>query len=109
MSAEAILNREANMAITLEGTDTERLVRDPRAMDEHNQSVIKEFRANQGKVGGPMAGMPILLVTMTGAKIGRTLVRPLCYSRDGDRTVIIASFGVTVLHPGIVISSRIRS
>ena len=48
------------MAITLEGIDTERLVTDPRAMDEHNQSVIKEFRANQGKVGGPMEGMPDL-------------------------------------------------
>jgi deazaflavin-dependent oxidoreductase (nitroreductase family) len=30
---------------------------------------------------------------MTGAKTGRTLVRPLCYSRDGDRLVIIASRG----------------
>jgi F420H(2)-dependent quinone reductase len=38
-----------------------------------------------------MEGMPILLLTMTGAKTGRTLVRPLCYSRDGDLIVIIAS------------------
>ena len=30
---------------------------------------------------------------MTGAKSGRSLTRPLCYSRDGDRIVIIASFG----------------
>ena len=35
----------------------------------------------------------MLLLTMTGAKTGRTLVRPLCYSRDGDRIVIIASYG----------------
>lgn len=35
----------------------------------------------------------MLLLTMTGAKTGRTLVRPLCYSRDGDRIVVIASYG----------------
>ena len=61
-------------------------------LDDFNQGVIKEFRANQGKVGGQMAGMPVLLLTMTGAKTGRTLTRPLVYTRDGDRIVIIASY-----------------
>ena len=87
------------MPNTPEGIDADRLVADPGAIDELNQSVIKEFRANQGKVGGPMAGMPILLLTMTGAKTGRTLVRPLCYSRDGDRLVIIASYGGAPRNP----------
>jgi deazaflavin-dependent oxidoreductase (nitroreductase family) len=87
------------MANTPEGIDTDRLVADPHAIDELNQSVIKEFRANQGKVGGPMADMPILLLTMTGAKTGRTLVRPLCYSRDGDRIVVIASYGGAARNP----------
>jgi deazaflavin-dependent oxidoreductase (nitroreductase family) len=77
-------------------------------IDQLNQAVIKEFRANQGKVVGLMEetpdlqalaskldilGQPLLLLTMTGAKTGRTLVRPLCYSRDSDRLVIIASRG----------------
>jgi deazaflavin-dependent oxidoreductase (nitroreductase family) len=84
---------------TPEEIDTDRLVADPRAIDELNQSVIKEFRANQGKVGGPMEGMPILLLTMTGAKTGWTLVRPLCYSREGDRIVIIASYGGAPRNP----------
>jgi hypothetical protein len=56
------------MANTPETIDTDKLVADPQAIDQLNQSVIKEFRENQGKVGGPMAGMPILLLTMTGAK-----------------------------------------
>jgi deazaflavin-dependent oxidoreductase (nitroreductase family) len=30
---------------------------------------------------------------MTGAKSGRTLTRPLAYTTDGDRIVVIASFG----------------
>jgi deazaflavin-dependent oxidoreductase (nitroreductase family) len=79
--------------------DADRLIADPRAMDELNQSVIREFRANKGKVSGPMEGMPILLLTMTGAKTGRTLTRPLCYSRDGDRIVIIASYGGAPRNP----------
>ena len=84
--------------IVLDG-DTDRLIADPRAIDELNQSIIKEFRANQGKVGFPMEGMPVLLLTMTGAKTGRTLVRPLCYSRDGERLVIIASYGGAPRNP----------
>ena len=84
--------------IVLEG-ETDRLIADPRAIDKLNQSIIKEFRANQGKVGGPMEAMPVLLLTMTGAKTGRTLVRPLCYSRDGDRLVIIASYGGAPQNP----------
>jgi deazaflavin-dependent oxidoreductase (nitroreductase family) len=79
--------------------DTDRLIADPRAIDEFNQSIIKEFRANQGKVGGPFEGVPVLLLTMTGARTGRTLVRPLCYSRDGDRLVIIASYGGAPRNP----------
>jgi deazaflavin-dependent oxidoreductase (nitroreductase family) len=77
----------------------DRLLADPRVMDEFNQAAIREFRANQGKVGGQMEGMPLLLVTMTGAKTGRTLTRPLCYSRDGDRLVIIASYGGSPRNP----------
>jgi deazaflavin-dependent oxidoreductase (nitroreductase family) len=61
--------------------------------------VIEEFRANQGKIGGAMKEMPIVLITMTGAKTGRALTRPLCYSCDGDRIVIIASYGGAPKNP----------
>jgi hypothetical protein len=83
--------------------DTEKLRGNPRAVDELNRSVIQEFRANQGQVGGSLEGWPMLLLTMTGAKTRRTLVRPLCYSRDGDRIVIIASYGGAPYNPGITI------
>jgi deazaflavin-dependent oxidoreductase (nitroreductase family) len=87
------------MANSSNEIDADRLIADPRAMDALNQSVISEFRANQGRVSGQMEGMPILLLTMTGAKTGRTLTRPLCYSRDGDRLVIIASYGGAPRNP----------
>ena len=41
--------------------DPDKLREDPRAVDALNQSVIQEFRANQGRVGGPLEGWPMLL------------------------------------------------
>lgn len=64
-----------------------------------NQSVIDEFRANDGVCGGPFEGMPMVLLTMTGAKSGRTLCSPLVHSTDGDDVVVIASKGGAPEHP----------
>ena len=64
-----------------------------------NQGVIEEFRANDGICSGPFEGMPMILVTMTGAKSGRTLTSPLVYSMDGDDAVVIASMGGAPTHP----------
>ncbi len=66
---------------------------------DFNQSVIDEFRANDGVCGGPFEGAPMILVTMTGAKSGRELCSPLVYSTDGDDAVIIASKGGAPNHP----------
>jgi hypothetical protein len=62
------------------------------ALQDFNQRVIREFRANQGKVSGQLANMPVLLLTMTGARSGRTLTTPLVYTTDGDRLGVSASF-----------------
>jgi deazaflavin-dependent oxidoreductase (nitroreductase family) len=58
---------------------------------QFNLKVIDEFRANGGKVGKPFEGMPMVLLTVTGAKSGKTYTTPLVYSKDGNRYVIIAS------------------
>jgi deazaflavin-dependent oxidoreductase (nitroreductase family) len=68
-------------------------------LNDFNQQVIKEFRANQGKVGGQLANIPLLLLTMTGAKSGRTITKPLAYTKDGDRIVVIASFAGAPKNP----------
>lgn len=68
-------------------------------MLEFNKGIIEEFRANGGACGGPFEGMPMVLVTMTGAKSGRELTSPLVYSNDGDDVVIIASKGGAPTHP----------
>jgi deazaflavin-dependent oxidoreductase (nitroreductase family) len=68
-------------------------------MNDFNQRVIDEFRANQGKLGGQFAGAPMLLLTVTGAKTGRAITKPLVYSRDGNRIVLIASFAGAPKNP----------
>src|SRR5215813_2863211 len=68
-------------------------------LQEFNQRVIREFRANHGRVSGQLAHMPVLLLTMIGARSGRTITKPLVYTTDGDRLVVIASFAGAPKHP----------
>jgi len=56
-----------------------------------NRQIIEEFRANEGKVGGPFAGATMLLLTTTGAKSGKRRTTPLVYLPDGERQIIFAS------------------
>ncbi|MFD9962131.1 nitroreductase family deazaflavin-dependent oxidoreductase [Amycolatopsis sp. NPDC058986] len=64
-----------------------------------NQGIIEEFRANHGKVGGMFEGRDLLLLTTVGAKSGQERISPLAYQRDGERMVVIASYGGADKHP----------
>ncbi|MFJ9571012.1 nitroreductase/quinone reductase family protein [Streptomyces bacillaris] len=55
------------------------------------QSVIDEFRANAGQVGGPFAGSDLLLLTTTGARTGRPHTTPLGHVRDGEHLLVVGS------------------
>jgi deazaflavin-dependent oxidoreductase (nitroreductase family) len=61
------------------------------SMNDYNQRVIEEFRANGGHGSGQLADMPLLLLHHTGAKSGASRVNPLAYLEDGGRYVIFAS------------------
>jgi deazaflavin-dependent oxidoreductase (nitroreductase family) len=67
--------------------------------NDFNRNVIDEFRQTGGKVSGMFEGAPMILVTHTGAKSGKTYTTPLVYTRDGDDYVIIASKGGAPAHP----------
>ena len=69
------------------------------AADDFNEKIIDEFRANGGRVGGPFEGALLLLLHTTGAKTGRTRVKPLVYRRDGDRLVVFGTKGGSPTHP----------
>ena len=67
--------------------------------NEFNRGIIDEFRANEGAVGGPFKGAPMVLVTHTGAKSGQQRTTPLVHTTDADRVIIIASMGGAPTHP----------
>jgi deazaflavin-dependent oxidoreductase (nitroreductase family) len=67
---------------------------------DFNARIIDEFRANAGRVGGMLADTPMLLLTTTGARTGRSRTNPLAYLRDGDRLVVVASNGGAPTNPG---------
>lgn len=63
------------------------------SMNDFNNDVIKEFRANAGKLGGDFEGASMVIVHHTGAKSGTERVTPLVYRPEGDAWIIFASKG----------------
>jgi len=68
-------------------------------MNDFNRSIVDEFHANDGKVGGPFAGAPLLLLITTGAKSGQLRTHPVMYLPDGDRVLVFASKGGSPTNP----------
>jgi deazaflavin-dependent oxidoreductase (nitroreductase family) len=68
-------------------------------VSDWNTTIIEEFRANEGRVGGRFEGRTLLLLHTVGRKSGVERVNPLAYYPDGDRYVIIASKGGAPTNP----------
>jgi len=68
-------------------------------MSDWNTEIIEEFRANDGAVGGPFEGRPLLLLHHTGARTGTTRVSPLMYQSVGDDFAVFASKGGADTNP----------
>jgi deazaflavin-dependent oxidoreductase (nitroreductase family) len=67
---------------------------------DYNTKIIEEFRANGGRLGGPWAGITLILVHHIGARSGIGRVSPLAYSLQGDgRFAIWAANGGSPAHP----------
>ncbi len=71
-----------------------------------NDSIVEEFRANGGKVGGPFEGATLLLLTTTGAKSGRQRLNPLACLTIDDKMIIIGSFAGADVNPAWVHNLR---
>ena len=72
------------------------------APDDFNSKVIAEFRENEGRVGGPFEGMPMVLVHHRGRKSGQERINPLAYLQDDDdpdTIYVFASKGGAPTHP----------
>jgi F420H(2)-dependent quinone reductase len=48
-------------------------------MADWNSKVTEEFRTNEGKVGGPFEGPPLLLLRTVGARTGQQRVNPMMH------------------------------
>jgi deazaflavin-dependent oxidoreductase (nitroreductase family) len=60
-------------------------------VNDWNAQIIKEFRENDGKVGGNFEGAPMVLLNTTGAKSGQTRTNPLVALLEDDHVFIFAS------------------
>jgi deazaflavin-dependent oxidoreductase (nitroreductase family) len=70
--------------------------------NDWNQGIITEFRANEGRVGGPFQGAPMILVHHVGRKSGKQYTSPLVYlpGEGGDDSMyIFASKGGAPTNP----------
>ena len=68
-------------------------------VNDFNQRIIEEFRANGGKVGGPFHGAPLLLIHTTGAKSGRERVNPVMYRPVEGAFAVFGSKGGAPTNP----------
>ena len=57
------------------------------------------YERTGGKVGGTLAGAPVLLLSTTGRKTGTRRTTPVLYLADGDQLVVVASAGGSPTHP----------
>jgi deazaflavin-dependent oxidoreductase (nitroreductase family) len=59
--------------------------------NDWNASTIAEFRANEGRVGGPFEGAPLVLLHHRGRTSGREYVTPVMYLPDelDDNTIYV--------------------
>ena len=80
--------------------------RNAETMKAFNQSIVDEFRANDGTVGGPFEGNELLVLTTTGAKSGKPRVSPLSCKRIDGKLLIIAGNGGADVNPSWVYNLR---
>jgi len=71
--------------------------------DAFENALIDDMRAHDGAVTqGPLAGHPILVLSMTGAKSGKDRRALLTYSKDGDDYVVAGTAGGSPTTPAWV-------
>ena len=71
-----------------------------------NNQIIEEFRANEGKVGGPFQGATLLLLHTTGAKSGKERVNPVMYFDVDGKVLIVGSYAGADVDPAWVHNLR---
>jgi deazaflavin-dependent oxidoreductase (nitroreductase family) len=68
-------------------------------VNDWNDRIIAEFRQNEGRVGGPFEGRPLLLLHHFGARTGVERVNPLAYQQVGEAWAVFGSKGGAPTNP----------
>ncbi|MPZ70930.1 MAG: nitroreductase family deazaflavin-dependent oxidoreductase [Actinobacteria bacterium] len=69
-------------------------------MADFNHDIIEEFRANEGRLGGPFEGRSVLLLHHSGARTKTKRVNPVAYQDLGNGgRAIFASKGGAPTNP----------
>lgn len=80
-------------------TDYIKWVPEPGLMKRMGHWHVRLYRLTGGILGGRMDGLDMLLLTTRGRKSGLERTVPLPYFRDGDRYLLIASYGGNARNP----------
>ncbi|MEV6637411.1 nitroreductase/quinone reductase family protein [Actinoplanes sp. NPDC051470] len=62
-------------------------------MASFNDTIIEQFRANDGVLGGHFEGKETLLLHTPGRKTGKVTINPLVAASDGDSFIVCGSAG----------------
>ena len=63
------------------------------------QRHVERYKASDGADGHIWNGTPTLLLTTTGRKTGKPYTTPLIYGQDGNRYMVVGSWGGAPKHP----------
>jgi len=63
------------------------------------QEHVRRYQETDGADGHMWNGVPTLLLTTTGRKSGKPYTTPLIYGRDGERYLVVGSWGGAPKHP----------
>ncbi len=88
-------------------------------VNDWNAAIIEEFRSNDGRVGGPFEGSPVLLLHTTGARSGAERVNPMMYLDLDDHRYVFASkagadtdpdwYHNLVAHPEVTVEAGVET
>ena len=76
-----------------------RYVPKPRTIQRISKIHVKLYRATRGLIGRRVDGLDILLLTTRGRKSGQPRTVAMPYFRDGERYLLLASFGGNAKNP----------
>jgi len=83
-------------------TEYIKYVPEPGTMKRIGKFHTRLYRATGGLIGGRIDGLDICLLTTIGRKSGQARTVPLPYFRDGERYLLVASFGGNEKNPAWV-------